>query len=131
VPTISGRDQLFGDDLGGVEDVEIEAVGEVLVEHLQAQVPLRAVAGLQRLPQVAAVVVGVRAVDLHGLVPQDGLQALARFPVELDEGRLAASAFTSRKVWTPNPSIVRNDRGIVRSDICHMIMCIDSGVSEM
>ena len=41
------------------------------------------------------------------------------------------SALTSRKVWTPNPSMKRNDRGIVRSDMIHMTMCMLSGVSEM
>ncbi|MNI97013.1 hypothetical protein D3C73_1555820 [compost metagenome] len=30
----------------------------------------------------------------------------------------------------PKPSMVRSERGIVRSLIAHMIMCIDSGISE-
>ena len=41
------------------------------------------------------------------------------------------SALTSRKVWTPNPSMKRNERGIVRSDMIHSAMCMLSGVSEM
>ena len=40
------------------------------------------------------------------------------------------SALTSRKVWTPKPSMNRNERGMARSDMIHMIMCIDSGISE-
>ena len=40
-------------------------------------------------------------------------------------------ASSSRKLCTPKPSIIRSERGIVRSLIAHMIMCIDSGVSEM
>ena len=40
-------------------------------------------------------------------------------------------ALTSRKVWTPNPSIVRSERGMVRSDIAHMIMWVDSGIRLM
>ena len=32
-----------------------------------------------------------------------------------------------RKVWTPKPSIMRKLLGMARSDIAHMIMCIDSG----
>ena len=36
-----------------------------------------------------------------------------------------------RNVWTPKPSIMRKLRGIARSDMTHMIMCIDSGISEM
>src|SRR5580658_1577681 len=31
----------------------------------------------------------------------------------------------------PNPSIIRSERGNVRSDMIHMTMFIDSGVSEM
>ena len=41
------------------------------------------------------------------------------------------SALTKRKVWTPKPSIIRKLRGMARSDMTHMIMCIDSGMSEM
>ena len=40
------------------------------------------------------------------------------------------AAFTRRNVWTPKPSMNRNDRGIARSDIAHMSMCVDSGISE-
>jgi hypothetical protein len=40
-------------------------------------------------------------------------------------------ASSSRKLCTPKPSIMRSERGIARSLIAHMIMCIDSGVSEM
>ena len=36
-----------------------------------------------------------------------------------------------RKVWTPKPSMKRNERGMVRSDMIHSAMLIDSGVSEM
>ena len=31
---------------------------------------------------------------------------------------------------TPNPSMKRNDRGIARSDMIHMSMCVDSGMSD-
>ncbi len=31
----------------------------------------------------------------------------------------------------PKPSIIRKLRGMARSDMTHMIMCIDSGISEM
>jgi hypothetical protein len=87
-PTAHGHDFL-GDELGRVEDVEVEAVGELLVEELDAEVPLREIAGLDRVPQVAAVEVRIGAVDLDRLVPDHRLHALLRLPVELDEGRLA------------------------------------------
>ena len=44
---------------------------------------------------------------------------------------LRPSLSSSRKLCTPKPSIMRSERGMVRSLIAHMIMCIDSGVSEM
>ena len=79
------RHHLLGDGLGGVEHVELERIGELVVEDLDAEVPLREVAGLDRVPEVAAVEVGVSAVDLDRFVPDDRLHALARLPVELDE----------------------------------------------
>ncbi len=63
-PDDSDGHLLFGDQLGRVEDVELERVGEIVVEHLQSQLPFRIVAGLDGVPHVAAVIVGVGAVDL-------------------------------------------------------------------
>ena len=40
------------------------------------------------------------------------------------------SALTSRKVCTPNPSMNRNDRGMARSDMIHISMWADSGISD-
>ena len=33
-------------------------------------------------------------------------------------------------MWTPKPSIIRYERGMARSDIAHMSMCGDSGISD-
>ena len=33
-------------------------------------------------------------------------------------------------MWTPKPSIVAYDRGMARSDITHINMCVDSGCNE-
>ena len=63
------RQDLLRDELGRIEHVEVEAVGELLVEQLHAQLPFREVAGLDRVPQVAAMEVGIGAVDLDRLVP--------------------------------------------------------------
>ena len=81
------RHELLGDQLRGVEHVEVEAVGEVVVEQLDAELPLRVVAALDGIPQVAPVEVGIGAVDLHGFVPEDRLQAELGLPVELHERR--------------------------------------------
>ena len=82
------RNQLLGDELGGVEQVEAELVLVLLLDDLQAQLLLREVAALDRLPEVAAVEVGVLAGDLLRLVPHQRADALERLPVELHEARL-------------------------------------------
>ena len=88
-PTGAQRHQLLGNDLGRVEHVEAEAVGLLLGEDLQPELVLGIRAGLDRLPQVAAVEVGVGAVDLDRLVPHQRVRAGDRRPVELAEHRLA------------------------------------------
>ena len=45
--------------------------------------------------------------------------------------REAPSASMRRKLWTPKPSMNRYERGIARSDIVHITMCVASGISEM
>ena len=81
------RQHFFRNDLGRIEHVEIETVGEFLVEQLDLQFPFREIAGLDRVPQVAAMEVRIGAVDLHRLVPDHRLQAELRLPVKFDEGR--------------------------------------------
>ena len=83
------RHQLLGHDLGRIEDVEAEALGLLLGEHLDAELVLGERAGLDRLPQVAAMEVGIGAGDLHRLVPVERVRAGDRVPVELHEARLA------------------------------------------
>src|SRR5207253_1865071 len=63
------RNELFRNQLGGVEDVEREARCLLLCEQLEAQLPLREGASLDGLPQVAPVKVRVSARDLDRLVP--------------------------------------------------------------
>ena len=43
---------------------------------------------------------------------------------------VSPSALTSRKVWTPKPSIVRNERGMPRSLMFHMTWCVASVCSD-
>ena len=43
---------------------------------------------------------------------------------------MLSSAATSRKVWTPKPSMVRYERGIARSDMAHSIMWVASVCRE-
>lgn len=81
--------QLLGDQLGRVEDVEAELLGLFLREDLQAQFPLRVLAGLDCLPQVAAMEVRVGARNLHRLLPHQRVGAELGLPMELDEEGLA------------------------------------------
>ena len=82
------RGQLLGDDLGGVEQVDaLEALVVVVGEELDAEVVLRAGAGFDGVPQVAAVEVGVDAAELLRLLPHQRVDAGHRLPVELDQRR--------------------------------------------
>jgi len=76
-------------DLGEVEGVE--AVGlRVLVGHdLHGEAPLREVPGLDRVEEVTAVEVRVRAGDLLGLLAREVLDALQAVEVILDPEALA------------------------------------------
>ena len=53
------RDQLLGNELGCVENVEREALGLLLCEDLQRELPFRIFARLDRRPQVATVIVRI------------------------------------------------------------------------
>ena len=88
-PHRDDRHELLGHDLRGIEHVEAERLRLFFREDLQAQLPLRVGAGLDGLPQVAAMKVGIGAGNLHGLVPDQRMGSRLRAPVELDEVRLA------------------------------------------
>ena len=81
------------------------------------------------VPQVPAMVVGVGAVDLDRLVPHHRLEALLRVQWNLTKVDRPA-ALTSRKMWTPKPSMKRNERGMARSDMIHISMWAESGISD-
>ena len=83
------RDDFFGNDLGRVEDVEVEVVFVLFFDDLHAQFPFRVVTHLDRFPQVATVVVGIFTGELLRLVPHQRAGAGSRAPVEFDEARFA------------------------------------------
>ena len=99
-------DELFRDDLGGVENIEAEAFRLLLGEDLHAQLVLGKRAGFDRLPQVATMEVGVGAGNFHRLVPVERMRSGTGFQWNLTK-RDSPSALTNRKVWTPNPCIIR------------------------
>lgn len=83
------RDELLGDDLGGVEDVDAEVEGLLLVDDLHVQLPLGVVALLDGVPEVLAVEIGVPASGGLGLLPDETGLSKRGLPVELDELGLA------------------------------------------
>ena len=105
LPTVHDRHEFFGDDLGRVEKVEAEFVLVLLLDDLETELPFGEVAPLDRLPEVAAVEVRVFAGDLLGLFPHERANALPGFQWNFTKRDLPC-ALTSRKVWTPKPSII-------------------------
>ncbi len=83
------RHDFFGDQLGRVEDVEIEVVLVFLLDDLYAEFPFRVVAHLDRFPEVATVVVSVFTGELLRFVPHQRASTGSRAPVEFDEARFA------------------------------------------
>ena len=83
------RYDLFRDQLRRIEHVEIESVRLLFSKGLQREFPFRKIATVDRVPKVAAMKVGIGAVDLDRLVPDDRLCAELRPPVEFNEGRVA------------------------------------------
>ncbi|MNH14622.1 hypothetical protein D3C77_368800 [compost metagenome] len=63
------RHQFFGDDLGRVEQVEIKCMLILFRDDLHTELPLRVVAGFNRLPKIAPMVVGIFARKLLRFVP--------------------------------------------------------------
>ena len=115
--------------LVGVEHVVGQLVGEFLVERLNAELPFRKVAAVDRLAQIAAVKVIVGGLKLQRLVPQRRLHAELRLPVEFHEGRFALGVDEAERVDAKALHHAK-ERGIVRSDIAHISMWVVSGISD-
>ena len=98
-PDRRDRHQLLGDQFGRIEYVEAEGIGLSFRKYLHAQFPLRVRAGFDRVPEVAAMEIGVTARDLDRLVPQHGMRALFRRPVELNERRLAVRGHEAERMY--------------------------------
>lgn len=81
--------ELLWDDLGAVEDVEVERELLLLRDKLHAELVLRVRAGLDGVRKVATEVVGVLAAELEALVPDKSVLAEVRLPVVLDERTLS------------------------------------------
>ena len=118
--------QFLRDQLRRVEQVDpLEHLVFGIGKGLDSQFPLRERARLDRVDQVTAVEVRVDPACYLGLFPRQGVHPCCRFPVEFHQGRIALAS-TSRKVCTPKPSIVRQERGIPRSDMFHSVWWVAS-----
>src|SRR5450759_3698629 len=111
------REHFLRDEFGRIQHVVGQLVGELLIERLDAELPFRKVAAIDRFPKITPmeIVVG-------------GLQ-LESFQWNFTKVTLSL-ALTIWKVWMPKPSIMRRLRGMARSDIAHINMWVDSGISD-
>ncbi len=121
LPDAAHRHELFGDELGGVEDVEGELVLVLFFDDLDAELVLGEGAGLDRVPEIAAVEVRVLAGDLLGFVPDERVHAEQRLPVELGE---AGFAFGVDEAEGVDAEALHHAvaAGMARSDITHSSM---------
>lgn len=78
-------DVLLGEDLGGVE--KVEAVGQclLLVDDLNSEFPFGTVSGLDGVPQILSVHVGILASNNLGLFPNQRGLSLLGLPVPLHQ----------------------------------------------
>ncbi len=74
-------------------------------------------------------IVIVCRLQLERLIPYRGLEAQLRLPVELDECGVTPGVH-QREGVNAKTSIMRSDRGRVRSDMAHMSMWVVSGISD-
>ena len=95
---LSNRHFLFGNDLRRVQHIEGELFRKRIVEELEAEFPFRVVSGLNGVPEVTPVEIGIGAVDLDRLVPHHRLQSEFGLPVEFDERRLAFGVHQAKGV---------------------------------
>lgn len=84
------RDELLGPDLRRIEQVELELVLVGLRNRLDAKLPLREGTRVNGVVEVTPVEVGVLAVELEGLIPNERVDAEFGAEVELDEVTLAS-----------------------------------------
>ena len=92
------RNQFLGYQFGRIQVIERKSVRLLLGEQLHREFPLRKIAGLDRFEQIPPMKIGIGADYLHRLVPDRGLKAELRPPMEFDEGRIASGIEQSETV---------------------------------
>ena len=79
------RHLLLGDELGRVENIEVELVLVLFLHDLNPELEFQKVAVLDIVPHVATIEVRIPAPQLLRFVPDQRTGAGQRLPVELDE----------------------------------------------
>jgi hypothetical protein len=100
------RHQRLGDQLGGIEQVEVKIKFILFGDQLQAELKFRVVPGFNGLPQIAAMKIGVAAGQLLRFIPPSDALPATGFQWKRTKVALP-SALIRRKVWMPKPSMVR------------------------
>ena len=122
------RHQRLGDQLGGIEQVEVKSKFILFGDQLQAKLKFRVVPGFDGLPQIAAMKIGVAAGQLLRFIPHQRRLAGDRFPVKANEGGFALGINQTEGV---DPEAFHGAiRGMPRSDIAHITLCSVSGCRE-
>lgn len=94
------RGKFLGDDFGRVQDIKPKGKGLVLFNNLDRELPLRAIARLDGIPEILPVEVGILAGNVLGLVPDQTGLALLRLPVPLDELGVTVFSHEAERVNT-------------------------------
>lgn len=113
-------DQVLGNELGRVEQVEVEFVLVFLLDQLDTKIPLGVGASLDSVIEISSVEVGILAGELECLVPDERVCTEMRHPVVLDESGFAFSVDKTEGVNTETlhvsersgDSSVREDPGL-------------------
>ena len=92
------RNSLFRNQLRGIQHVERQRIGRLLIDYLKAQFILDMVARGDCLMKVTPVEIRVGAVNLYRLIPQYGGRTQHGTPVKLHEVRLALRIHQPKRV---------------------------------
>lgn len=115
------RNELLGDDFGGIEQIEAERQRLVLINDLDGELPLRSVAGLDGIPEVLAVEVGVLAGKNLRLFPHQAGLALKRLEVPLDELGRAVLLYEPEGVHTKTVLVIVSEFLLLKNTAVNLL----------
>ncbi|EMR02453.1 hypothetical protein ADICEAN_02439 [Cesiribacter andamanensis AMV16] len=92
--------QFFGNDFGGIQQVEAKFVLIFFFHHLHTEFKLGIIAHVNGIPQIAAKPVGVFAGQFLGLIPHQGMNAQYRFPMQFYKTGLALGVDPAKGVYS-------------------------------